>query len=204
MQGILGMQVTPEEVNDIHETLNNGDNLSLRDTAIGLLLFFTGIRGCDIAFLEFNSIDWNKEEIRLVQQKTSNNLVLPLTITIGNAIYDYITKERPKIVDTHIFLNEIKPYSPVKAHTIRNVSKKLYKAAGVRQSKGDRRGTNLFRHNLATTLVGNGITRPVISDILGHSDPNSLDRYLFADVIHLRECALSIENFPINEEVFKI
>ena len=48
------------------------------------------------------------------------------------------------------------------------------------------------------------IARPVISNMLGHADPNSLDYYLFADMIHLRECALSIADFPVSEEVFRV
>jgi integrase len=197
--------LTPEEVNSIHQALSDGNTLSLRDKAIGLLLFFTGIRGCDIAQIEFSDIDWDKEEIRINQQKTSNSLILPLTITVGNAIYDYIVNERPKSIETtHIFLNEVKPYIPVKPKTMWNIASKIYKEAGVRQNLSDKRGTHLFRYNLVTSLAGNNIARPIISDILGHSDPNSLDYYLFADMVHLRECALSIENFPINEEVFRL
>ena len=40
--------------------------------------------------------------------------------------------------------------------------------------------------------------------ILGHADPNSLNYYLFADMTHLRECALSITDFLVNEEVFQV
>lgn len=197
--------LTPEEVDDIHEMLNNKNNaLSLRNRAIGLLLFFTGIRGCDIAQMEFSDIDWDNEEICLTQQKTDGGLVLPLTATIGNAIYDYITSERPKSIDTHIFLSELKPYDPLKSKAMWYISSKIYEAASIRQNTGDRRGTHLFRYNLATYFAGKGIPRPVISDILGHADPNSLNYYLFADMTHLRECALSITDFPVNEEVFQI
>jgi len=197
--------LTPEEVDDIHEMLNDKDNaLSLRNRAIGLLLFFTGIRGCDIAQMEFSDIDWDNEEIHLTQQKTDGGLVLPLTATIGNAVYDYVTSERPKSIDTHIFLSELKPYDPLTSKAMWYISSKLYEAAAIRQNTGDRRGTHLFRYNLATSFAGKGIARPVISDILGHADPNSLDYYLFADMTHLRECALSITDFPVNEEVLQI
>lgn len=196
--------LTPEEVDAVHEMLNDKDNgLSLRNRAIGVLLFFTGLRGCDIAQMEFTDIDWGKEEIRLTQQKTDGKLVLPLTATIGNAIYDYITKERPKTLDTHIFLSEPKPYDPLKPGAMWNISSKIYAAAYIRQNSGDRRGTHLFRYNLATSFAGKGIARLVISNTLGHIDPNSLDYYLFADMKHLRECALSITDFPVREEVFQ-
>ncbi len=197
--------LTQEEAEAVHRALANRDNgLSLRTRAIGYLLFFTGIRGCDIVQMEFFDIDWEKEEICLAQQKTDNGLVLPLTATIGNAIYDYITMERPLSRDTHIFLGELKPYDQLKPGAMWYISSKIYTAASVRQEIGDRRGCHLFRYHLATVLAGKGIARPVISDILGHTAPASLDYYLSADIVHLRECALSIEGFLVNEEVFRI
>lgn len=195
----------PKEAAAVHGILNDENSgLSLRNRAIGLLLFFTGIRGCDITKMEFSDIDWEKEEIRLTQQKTDGGLVLPLTATIGNAIYDYITIERPQSTDTHIFLREIRPYEPFKPRAMWYISSKIYKAASVRQNAGDRRGTHLFRYHLATAFAENGVARPVISDTLGHTDPSSLDCYLFADMVHLRECALSIADFPVSGEVFSL
>lgn len=197
--------LTPEETDSIHEALNGEDStLSLRDRAIGLLLFFTGIRGCDIAQMKFSNIDWEHEEIRLPQQKTGGGLVLPLTATIGNAIYDYVSSERPNNKDIHVFLGGLKPYDPLKPKAMWYISSKIYEAADIRKTPGDRRGTHLFRYNLATSFSGKGIARPVISDMLGHADPNSLDYYLFADMTHLRECALDITDFPVREEVFHI
>jgi site-specific recombinase XerD len=101
-------------------------------------------------------------------------------------------------------LSELKPYIPLKSKAMWYISSKIYEAASIRQKMGDRRGTHLFRYNLATSFAGKGIARQVISDTLGHANPNSLDYYLFADITHLRECALSITDFPVNEEVFQI
>ena len=74
--------------------------------------------------------------------------------------------------------------------------------AGIRQSKGDRKGFHIFRHHLATTLLGNGVPQAVISGALGHKRPESVEAYLSADFIHLKKCALSIARFPVLEGVF--
>jgi hypothetical protein len=55
---------------------------------------------------------------------------------------------------------------------------------------------------LAAALIGADVPAPVVSRILGHESPASLDSYLSADVAHLRECALSVERFPVAEGVF--
>jgi integrase len=81
---------------------------------------------------------------------------------------------------------------------------KVLKVAGVRQNYGDRKGTHLFRHNLASSMLGNGIPQPVISQTLGHTAPDSLEPYLKADFVHLKECAISIELFPLAEGVLAI
>jgi len=195
--------LTAEEIEEIHDLLNDETaGLSLRDRAIGKLLFFTGIRACDIVEMERASIDWETEEIRISQQKTGAPLILPLTAVIGNAIYDYVTDERPENSDPHLFLGALYPHDPIEAGAVWHISAKIYMVAALRQNKGDRRGTHLFRYNVATSFLGNGIPRPVISQTLGHADPRSLDPYLHADLPHLKECALSIEAFPISEEVF--
>ena len=62
----------------------------MRERAIGMLLFFTGIRSCDICYMKFSDIDWEKEELHIIQQKTANILFLPMSAAVGNAIYDYV------------------------------------------------------------------------------------------------------------------
>nr|WP_294444900.1 Arm DNA-binding domain-containing protein [uncultured Blautia sp.] len=35
-------------------------------------------------------------------------------------------------------------------------------------------------------------------------DPDSLDHYLFADIAHLRDCAVSIESYPVRKGAFSL
>ena len=195
--------LTPAEVESIRSVLENEKSrLSLRERAIGKLLFFTGIRACDIANLKLENINWETDEIYFFQQKTEQPLILPLTATVGNSIYDYLVNERPANDDNHLFLSALYPHYPFEASAVWHQVSKIYKEAGIRQNEGDRRGTHLFRYNVATSFLGNGISRPIISQTLGHASPKSLDSYLHADFVHLKKCALSIEKFPLNEEVF--
>jgi integrase len=167
-----------------------------------MLALYTGLRGCDIVGMTFDSIDWDKDLIYITQQKTDFPLELPLTAIVGNAIYDYLTCERPHVGNRYLFLSQNKPYDRLKSRSIGNVAARIMKAAGIRQSKGDRKGLHIFRHHLATSLLGNGVSRPVISRTLGHTSPVSLEPYLSADFPHLKECAINIERFPIPEGVF--
>ena len=195
-------RLTESEVSAIRVALaDERSGLSLRDRAVGTTLLLTGLRGCDVASLRLDSIDWGAGTISIVQQKTETPLTLPLPVAVGNAIYDYLACERPGSAEPWVFLGERKPHSKLEPKSIGNVAAKVFRAAGVRQSDGDRRGTHIFRHNAVTSMLAGGAPRPVISAALGHSSPDSLQPYLGADIAHLRECSLGIERFPIAEGV---
>jgi len=193
--------LTPEEIQKVKGTLADGEN-PLRDKAIGMLALYTGLRGCDIAGMTLDSIDWDRDLIHIRQQKTEFPLELPLTAVVGNAIYDYLTSERPHTESRYLFVSQNKPYKRLKNGSMGNVAVRIFKAAGIRQLKGDRKGFHIFRHHLATALLGNGIPQPVISRTLGHTSPDSLEAYLSADFPHLKECSINIGCFPVPEEVF--
>lgn len=195
--------LTDEEVEKIKQLLNS-DCLSMRDNAILYLLLYTGLRGIDIVNLTLQSIDWNRDCIRLVQSKTKAAMELPLLPSIGNALYDYILNERPNCDYQTIFISEVVPYEPLKVQTIRWIVRKAFKLAKIRMNKGDRIGTHLFRHNITSKLLENETALPVISNILGHSSPRSVEPYLHTDFLHLKECALSIKEFPMRQEVLDI
>lgn len=197
--------LTNKEIDVLHKTIEDStNNLSLRDKAIGCLLLYTGMRSCDIAGLLTSSIDWNREKIAIDQQKTQEPLELPLLPVVGNAIYDYISKERPASVHKEVFLTTKKPTRKLKSCSVKAICNKLLKTACIRQEKGSRKGTHIFRHHLVASLLENGVSKPVITQILGHTAPESLDAYTSADFSHLKECALSIEDFPPVEEVSSI
>ena len=195
--------LTQDEVRLLRDAVENGA-ASARNKAVILLLLFTGLRGCDIAGLTFSSIEWEKERILVEQQKTSVPVEIPLSAVVGNAIYDYLSEERPDTGSPYLLLTETHPFSPLTAGGIASIVAKVCRLAGIRQKPGDRKGTHIFRHNLASSMLENSVPQPVITQTLGHTAPSSLEPYLRADFVHLKECALSIEAFPLAEEVFSL
>lgn len=189
-----------DEVAKIINTLKGKEGrLSLRNRAIGLLLVYTGMRASDIASLKKENIDWEKEEINCIQQKTGVPLHLPLLPVIGNAIYNYITLERPESSSDRLFLST-RSAGKLTPSSICSISSAIYKASSVRSLKGDRKGTHIFRHHLVTAMLSNGADQATISQTVGHSDPNSLAPYLHADIENLRDCSLDVSMFPISRK----
>jgi len=149
--------LTEEEICSVRDALSREESpLSMRDRTIGMLLYFTGMRSSDVSSLRFSDIDWEKDEIRMTQIKTGNGLLLPLTAPVGNAIYDYISVERPESGHSQVFLCEQAPYKPISPGTVGNVAGKIYDAASIRQGSYGRRGSHIFRHTLPLLLPGTG------------------------------------------------
>ncbi|GHV49270.1 hypothetical protein FACS189499_10260 [Clostridia bacterium] len=196
--------LTSDEISKVTQVLTDKTSaLSLRDRAISTLVLYTGLRKCDIAGLKISSIDWDSDLMRIIQRKTSVPLTLPLRPVVGNAVYDYMSKERPNVDCEYIFIRQHAPYYEIGPSALNRVCGKIMLAAGIRQEAGDRKGFHIFRHRLVTTLLGNGVPQPVISDIVGQTSPASLSPYLYANFSNLKECALSVDRFPICKEVFE-
>jgi integrase len=195
------IQYLTDEEADLIKTacMDQNNDLSLCDRAVGLLLYYTGLRACDIANLKLSDIDWDKDEIHIIQLKTLVPLTLPMNACIGNAIYDYLNKERNS--DSEFVFITARGNS-FDRNTVGYRAAKIFKTAGVRQDKGDRKGTHIFRHRVATKLLENNVAQPIISQTLGHTDPTSVESYLSTDIEHLRDCALSIEKYPLDWKVF--
>ena len=121
---------------------------------------------------------------------------------VGNAIYDYLLTERGDVDTDTLFPSRKGHARTLTSGNIYHLVDNIMKEAGIRQRKDDRRGAHIFRHRLATTLLGNDVSQVVISSTLGHSSPRSTEPYFSADFTHLKTCALDISCFPLSEEVF--
>lgn len=196
--------LTNEEVQAIKYALDNDDTISLRDKAVVTIALYTGLRCCDIVALERKNIDWNRDIICIIQSKTQAPLELPLRPVVGEAIVKYIDEERPKISSDKIFISKMAPYNELSAGALGTAARKVMAKANIRLRKQDRKGMHLFRHYVATKLFENNVSPPIITATLGHQSPATLNRYLNAELSKLKECALSLEPFPIRKDIFNI
>jgi len=182
------------------EDVQNG--LSYKYRAIGTLLYYTGMRCSDICCLTLDSVDLQRSIIRFTQQKTGNPVEIPLSAVVGNALVDYCVHERPATDSIYLFVTDRAPHRRLIKGGVQWTVTKIMEAAGIRQGEGDRKGGHIFRHRAVSRMAGKNIPSPVISAIVGHTSPKSLDTYLYADMKHIRECALGLEKYPMAEEVF--
>lgn len=193
-----------DELDKLQNLLTQEDTLiSLRDKAILILAMYTGLRGCDIRGLDLDNIDWTKNLIHIVQSKTGNPVTLPLRPIVGNSIWDYLKHERPETDCTKVFITTYKIKKGLTSSSANQIVRAAFKKLKIREN-GGKIGLHLFRHHMATRLLTNGVQTPIITEILGHESSVSLEAYLGADLVRLKECAMSIEKYPVRKEVFEI
>lgn len=182
---------TEDEIEKILSSFDRENPMGKRNYAIFLLAARMGLRSCDIKALEFSFINWTEKTLAFTQKKTKKYLTLPLPDDVGWAIIDYLKNGRPISDSKYVFIQHKPPYGQYT--DLRNVLVKQMRKAGIETPANKRIGMHCFRHSLATTMLENGVSLPVISQTLGHADIASTEVYLRINVSQLKLCALEVE-----------
>lgn len=179
------------EIKRIEETVGQSSAVGKRDYAMLLLATRLGLRSSDIAGLTFGNLNWDRNTICLTQFKTKKVIELPLLANVGEAIINYLKYGRPVSGLGQVFLSACAPYRPVNRLVINGAVSRTIIASGV-DITGRKFGPHAMRHTLASQLLRNGISLPVISETLGHSDTQATMNYLRIDINNLMRCALDV------------
>jgi site-specific recombinase XerD len=182
---------TPEETKQLLDSVDRSNPTGKRNYAILLLAARLGLRISDIRALEFDSIDWHKKSISIIQQKTKQPLELPLPDDVGWAIIDYLKHGRPESACKKLFIQHRVPYNEFTSSM--NFIAHQMRKSGIKSPGGRRCGMQALRHGLASAMLQNGVELSVISQTLGHADIHSTEVYLRIGLNQLRECALEVE-----------
>lgn len=179
------------EVIAMERSIERTGMLGKRNYALFLLASRLGLRASDIAGLKFSNIDWVANEIRLKQYKTGQPISLPLLNDVGNAIIDYLRYGRPNSLSQNIFLQCRPPYRETTSRTVSATLSRIIISSGI-NIKERHHGSHSLRHSLASCLLEQSVSIPVISEILGHSSSETTMDYLKIDISSLMKCALSV------------
>lgn len=181
-----------EEYNRIIDRLSESKGISFRNKAITILALNTGLRAVDICAIRLGDIDWEHNLLHIVQQKTGRGHDIPLTEAIGNALVDYLLNERPESSSDFVFLRSQAPFAPLMSHAgIRSILFNVMNDSDI-EGKGRIYGTRITRHSAASRMLRKGIPLPVISEMLGHGNKDSVMIYITTDDAKLAECTLPL------------
>lgn len=176
-----------DQVRLMLETVDRRSALGKRDYAILLLLVTYGLRGCEVAALTLDDIDWKRERLLVPGRKAGHNTAFPLANIVGEAILAYLQHGRPETADRHLFMRSHAPRLPLTSVGISCRASVYLRKAGIEVA---RPGSHTLRHTCVQRLVDADFTFKTIGDYVGHASPDSTQIYTKVAVEALREVAL--------------
>ena len=183
-----------DEILKLEQSRDRTGPIGKRNCAMILLATRLGLRRSDVVNLQFSDLDWDNNQITILQQKTGKRIVLPLLGIVGEALVDYIAKGRPKSKSKFIFLGYCKQRGllcPMTANKLTLVVSDAMREAEL-DCRGRHHGPHSLRHSLATTMMNQGVDIHTISGVLGHSSIESTMSYLNVNLKTLSICALDV------------
>lgn len=179
------------EVKRILQAVDHKARGGRRDYALLLMMSMYGLGAGEVACLKLEDVDWSAGKIHVVRPKTGVEFVLPVLPAVARALEHYLRRERPRHAGTrHLFVTVKAPHKQLGCSaTIRRILHKHARKAGV---SAPFLGTHVLRHTHACRQIELGTRPKVLSDILGHRNPQSTSAYIRVAPDRLRDMALSV------------
>ena len=179
--------LSPDQVESVLAHCNRQTAIGRRDYAILLLLARLGLRAGEVVALTLNDIDWEAGYIT-VRGKGDQWTKMPLQVDVGEAIAAYLKDGRPGVTSRRLFLRGRAPAVGFRGPTaISSLVRHSLARAGI---DSPHKGAHLFRHTLATRMLGQGASLAEIGELLRHRSPQTTAIYAKVDLSSLRTLAL--------------
>ena len=161
-------------ISEMDKLLSSVSKDKKRDIAIMETLYGCGLRVSEIASLDIENINFEKNEL-LVRGKGKKERIVPLGSFAKKAILDYIKdrKEGP------LFLNRYNKRLSVRF--IRHIVSML----SIKSEIQKRIYPHIFRHSYATHMLQSGADIRVIQELLGHENLSTTQKYTHISFPHI-------------------
>jgi len=179
-------------VNELLLSIDRTDTQGIRNYAMLFLVATYGLRTCEVASLTLDDINWRTATICIAQGKTDNQLVLPLTDAVADALIDYLKNGRLSLSFREVFLRIRAPHGRLKPTAVSEAFQRQVRLSGMDIPY---QGPHCLRHSYAVNLLRQGTSIKVIGDILGHRNAESTCVYLRLAIDDLRSVALEVPDY---------
>ena len=175
----LPKYLNDEQILNNLELIDKSNETGLRDYAIILFLYATGVRVSEL--IQIKKSDIEKNWIRILFAKGSKQRVVPIAEIALKALNEYLENRTKK--SEYLFINYLG--NPLSRVSIFKICKQYYNVS-----------PHVFRHSYATSLILGGADLMVVSELLGHSNLETTQIYTHIQQKHL---AQTLKEFhPLN------
>jgi integrase/recombinase XerD len=143
---------------------------SLKEQAILMALYGSGLRLNEVIHLQVKDIDSSKMQIRVRQGKGGKDRNVVLSEVLLEVLRRYFRQYRPV---NWLFYGHT-PQRPIDERTLQRMVRALSQRAGLRE----RVTPHTLRHSFATHLLEHGTELPYIQELLGHRSIKTTMLYL--------------------------
>ena len=180
-----------EDVQRLLRAVDTSTACRLRDHALLLMMSTYGLGAGDVIGLQMQDIDWSVGTLQMLRPKTGVNFLLPLLPPVAKVLARYLRHGRPSHAPTrHVFIQMKVPFGAFTASSaVRHVLIKHAKVAGI---NAPYLGSHVLRHSNAALQLDVGTNARVLSELLGHRDPDSVSAYVRIATLSLREVSLPV------------
>ena len=164
------------------------DPVGLRDYAIARCLLDLGLRGHEVTYLTLESLDWRSATLTISSTKSKRVQQLPLPVSTGEAIVQYLRQGRPQTANRSLFVRHRAPFDkPLSVPAIRSSMNRAFVRCALRDRFCN---THVLRRTTATRLQRSGASVKEIADLLRHQSLDTASTYARVDLEGLRAVAL--------------
>jgi integrase/recombinase XerD len=174
--------LTKEEILNAVKTIDTDNWFGLRDKALILFIYATGLRISEVLNTKLSDIEngW----VKVTMAKGEKQRIVPIAKTAIDAVEEYL-KKRP-CQSEYLFVNKnCKPLSRISAF---NITKKYLNVS-----------PHVLRHSFATALVLGGADLRVVQELLGHSSLNTTQIYTHIQKENLKDTVLRYHPLELME-----
>jgi site-specific recombinase XerD len=187
----LPRSLKKDEVAELLDRIPAGGPLDLRDRAMFELAYSCGLRCQEIVDLDFDSIDFDAEELRVLG-KGSKTRVLPIGEPAQRAVERYLGHGRPKLAhsvghgtgrdvgEPALFLS--KSGRRLSPSDVRRRLAAWLRHAGLASGLSP----HALRHSFATHMLEGGADLRTIQELLGHASVSTTQVYTWVESSRLR------------------
>jgi integrase/recombinase XerD len=182
-QQSLPQPLEPDEFEAVLAVRDRRTLAGCRDFAVLLLMARLGLRGCEVAALQLEDVDWKAGEI-IIHGKGRSLSRLPLPVDVGHAMVTYLKRSPRSTTARTVFVSCRAPYASLSPAGVVPIAHSALRAAGI-----DRGGSHRLRHTAATQMLRRGSSMSEVAQVLRHRHINTTAIYAKVDHGSLRMLA---------------
>jgi site-specific recombinase XerD len=178
------------EVQRLVRSVDRRARTGLRNHVLLLMMSAYGLGAAEVLGLRLEDVDWVARTLVIRRPKTSTTMLLPLLPSVARALACYLHEARPADAPCRaVFLRQQMPPGPLTTSAIGCIVRRQARRAGITAAYV---GGHVLRHSHACRQVDQQAPPKVLSDILGHRNPESTSVYTRVALKRLRGIALPV------------